>query len=379
MKFIVNSQLFVKQLQAISSVITTNNTVPIINCFHMHLDDGLLTVRATDLGTTMITKIEVESNTSGLCDIAVPSRLLLDILKSLDDVPMTFSVDDKTYSIEISSGEGTYQLAGNNPETFPAEPVANDTQMIKMPASVLLNAVSKTSFATCNDELRAQMCGIFCELTPDGTTFVATDAQKLVRYRRTDVTSDESTNFILPTKPMLMVKNILNSRKEDCEVEMKYNNTNVFIHFDNYDIICRLIDGKYPNYEAAIPKENPNKLIIDRGTFLNTLRRVGLFANQSTHQVRLTLKEHELEISAEDIEFSNKAVETMPCNYEGEDMEIGFSAKFLTEMLSNLSTENVLIEMSNPRRAGILFPMAEEDEETSESILMLVMPMLLAN
>lgn len=379
MKFIINSLLFSKQIQSISGVITNNNTVPIINCFLFHLDENLLTIRATDLETTLVTKIEVESGRmEGLTDIAVPSKLLIDILKSLDDVPLTFSVDDATYGINITSGEGKYRLAGKNPETFPNMPEVRDTEVITVPGSALVNAISKTSFAASTDEMRPQMGGIFCDITPENTTFVATDAHKLVRYRRTDIHSDNPTSFILPRKPVTMLRNILAAQKEEQEVKVEFNNTNAFFTFDNFYIICRLVDGKYPNYDAAIPKENPNKLTVDRNSFLNTLRRVGLFANQASHQVRLSIQERELVVSAEDLEFSNDASEKLPCQYEGEPMEIGFNAKFLTEMVSNIETEQILIEMSHPSRAGIIFPIREE-EESPEDILMLVMPVMLAN
>ena len=228
MKFIVNSQLFVKQLQAISGVLTTNNAVPIVSCFHFHLDEGKLTVKATDMATTLVTSIsDIETNTAGLTDIAVPSKLLLDILKSLDDVPMTFSVDDKNFGIEIASGQGKYRLAGMNAENYPEMPMPKDTQKVVMPASVLATAISKTSFAASNDELRPQMGGIYCELTPDGATFVATDAQKLVRYRRNDIKADESTNFILPNKPMIMLRNIINGRKVIIAPRDTYNSDGV--------------------------------------------------------------------------------------------------------------------------------------------------------
>lgn len=380
MRFIINSQLFLKHLSALNSVISNNNTVPIIACFHLHLEDNILTIKATDLETTMVTRIELENaRVEGIDTIAVPAKLLLDMLKSLDDVPINFAVDPENYSIEISSGEGKYSLAGQNAETFPAMPEMKDTVQTSMPASVLVNAINKTAFAASTDEMRQQMSGIFCEMTPENVTFVATDAHKLVRYRRNDIHSDESVNFILPRKPILQVKNILGANKEEFDVTIDYNNTNVFFSFDNFLIICRLVDGKYPNYEAAIPKNNPNKLTIDRQTFLNTLRRVSLFANQSTHQVRLSIKERELEISSEDLEFSNKAHETIPCSYDGEPMEIGFNAKFLSEMITNLDTEQVLMEMSHPSRAGILFPITNSDEAKDEDILMLVMPVMLAN
>lgn len=379
MKFIINSLLFSKQIQSISGVISNNNTVPIINCFLFHLDEGMLTIRATDLETTLVTKIEVETaHMEGLQDIAVPSKLLIDILKSLDDVPLTFSVDDATFGINITSGEGKYRLAGKNPETFPNMPEARDTATIIMPSSAMINAVSKTSFAASTDEMRPQMGGIFCEIGSENTTFVATDAHKLVRYRRNDITSDNPVSFILPRKPITMLKSILASHKEDFDVKVEYNNVNVFFTFDNFYIICRLVDGKYPNYDAAIPKENPNKLTLDRLSFLNILRRVALFANHASHQVRLSIQENELMLSAEDIEFSNDAHEKMRCHYEGEPMEIGFNAKFLAEMVQNIDTEQILIEMSHPSRAGIIFPISEE-EGGNEDILMLVMPVMLAN
>lgn len=379
MKFIINSLLFSKQIQSISGVISNNNTVPIINCFHFHLDEGMLTIRATDLETTLVTKIEVETaQMDGLTDIAVPSKLLIDILKNLDDVPLTFSVDQSNFGITITSGEGKYRLAGKNAETFPNMPEARETSTIIMPSSAMITAISKTSFAASTDEMRPQMGGIFCDITPENTTFVATDAHKLVRYRRTDIHADNPVSFILPRKPVNMLKSILASRKEEYDVKVEYNNVNVFFTFDNFYIVCRLVDGKYPNYDAAIPKDNPNKLTLDRASFLNTLRRVVIFANQASHQVRLSIQENELMLSAEDIEFSNDAHEKMPCQYEGEPMEIGFNAKFLAEMVSNIESEQILIEMSHPSRAGIIFPVLEEESDT-ESILMLVMPVMLAN
>ncbi len=381
MKFIINSHLFLKHLNALSGVITNNNTVPIITCFHMQLDDSILTVRATDLETTLITKIELDNaKVEGINTIAVPAKLMLDMLKSMNDQPLTFSVDATTYGIEISSGEGKYRLAGQNADTYPSIPVMNETAQTHLPASVLVNAINKTSFAASTDEMRQQMSGIFCDMTPENITFVATDAHKLVRYRRNDIHADEAASFILPRKPLTILKNVLSINKEDSEVTIDYNNTNALFSFDNFQVICRLVDGKYPNYEAAIPKENPNKLTVDRETFISTLRRVSLFSNQSTYQVRLSIGERMLKISAEDLEFSNDAHETIPCNYEGEPMDIGFNAKFLTEMLTNLDTENVLMEMSHPSRAGILFPIYNNEEEANgENLLMLVMPVMLAN
>jgi DNA polymerase-3 subunit beta len=346
----------------------------------MQLDGNVLTIKATDLETTLVTTIELENaKVEGIDTIAVPAKLMIDMLKSMDDIPLNFAVDANNFGIEISSGEGKYRLAGLNAETFPSMPDMSDTVQTTLPASVLVNAINKTSFAASTDEMRQQMSGIYCELSPENITFVATDAHKLVRYRRNDIHAGEAASFILPRKPVSLVKNILGSNREDCDVSVEYNNTNVVFSFDNFRIICRLVEGKYPNYEAAIPKDNPNKLTIDRNTFINTLKRVSLFANQSTHQVRLAINERDMKISAEDLEFSNDAHESIPCSYDGEPMEIGFNAKFLSEMLTNLDTEQVLMELSHPSRAGILFPINDDDQANNEDILMLVMPVMLAN
>lgn len=382
MRFIINSQLLLKHLNAISGVISsTNNTVPIVSCFHMHLEDSTLTIKATDLETTMLCRIELENaRVDGIDTVAIPSKLLLDMLKYMDDQPLNIAVDPDTFNVKIGSGEGEFNIAGQNADSFPSMPEVTETIQTTLPASVLVNAINKTAFAASTDEMRPLMAGIYCEMTPECTTFVATDAHKLVRYRRNDIHSDEVASFILPRKPVLMVKNILSSNKEEFDVNLEFNSTNVVFSFDNFMILCRLVEGKYPNYEAAIPKENPNKLTIDRQTFINTLKRVSLFANQSTWQVRLSISERELRISSEDLEFSNKAQETIPCSYEGDPMEIGFNARFLTEMVTNLDTEQILIELSHPSRAGIIFPLNDTEEASKgEDILMLVMPVMLAN
>ncbi|MBQ8045350.1 MAG: DNA polymerase III subunit beta, partial [Bacteroidales bacterium] len=312
----------------------------------------------------------------GVSEVAVPAKMLLDILKSFTDIPLTFSVDPDNYMIDIKAGEGKYRLAGMNPETYPVLKKGDDTTQIVLPASVLVNAISKTSFATGNNEMRQQMSGIYCEINPDSITFVGTDSHKLVRYRRMDIKSEETSSFILPKKPISIVKNIILMSKEDVDVLVEYNATNVYFSFGNFYIVCRLIDGKYPNYEAAIPKENPNKLIINRSDFLNSLRRVSIFANQSTFQVRLLCTEKELIVSSEDIENSSDAKEKIACEYEGDQMEIGFNAKFLMDMVNNIDTENVMMELAHPSRAGILFPVNDE-EDLKENILMLVMPVML--
>ena len=381
MKFIVNSQQLLRQLQSLGGVLSSNNTMPIINCYHFHLEENRLTVKTTDLSTTLVSTIDVETGRMEQPEeVAIPSKMLLDVMKTFDDVPVTFNVDSATHSISLQSGDGEYSLAGLDADTFPTMPATEATGSVTMSSTALVEATGKTIFAASNDDMHPQMSGIYCEMNPEGITFVATDAHKLVRYRRSDVTCEQPASFILPKKPISIVRNILASRKEESEVRVEYNNTNIFITFDNFYIVCRLVDGRYPNYEAAIPKDNPRKLIVDRQSFLNTLRRVSIFASEATRQVRLSINAERLEISAEDLDFSNKAHENIPCQYEGEPMDIGFNAKFLTEMISNLDTEQVLIEMSHPSRAGIIFPYADEAaEEKKDDILMLVMPVMLAN
>ncbi len=380
MRFIINALSFSKNLQAISGVLTTNNTLPILDNFLFELKDSDLHVTASDLETTLKVRIPLENASAGDIEkIAVPAKMLLDILKTFADIPLTFSVNAENLAIEISSGEGKYKLAGLDAEMYPMLPEKNNITQVMMSSSVLSTAIAKTIFAASNDELRPQMSGVFCELTPEYSTFVATDAHKLIRYRRFDAKAEESASFILPKKPLNLLKNILTSKKEEMEVSMEFNNTNVFFNFENYSMVCRLIDSKYPNYESAIPKENPNKLIVDREAFLTAIRRVEIFANQATHQVRLKVDGNEVFVNAEDVEYSNEAVERLPCSYEGTEIEIGFNGKFLMEMLANSDTDQILIEMSQPNRAGIILPVREGEEESNEDILMLVMPVMLAN
>jgi len=371
MKFIVSSNSLLKQLQAISGVLNSNNALPILDNFLFEIDKNQLKISASDLETTMKTIIAIESKDTG--NIAVPAKLLLDTLKTFADQPLTFNIDIKKYAIEIVSDYGKYKLTGHNGEEFPKLPNIDSALSLSLEAGVLASAINKTIFATGNDELRPVMSGVFCQLSTNDVIFVATDAHKLVKYRRTDVKAQSAAAFILPKKPLNLLKNILSSVSG--EVKIEYNNTNAFFSFENTNLICRLIDGKYPNYEAVIPKENPNKLTVDRVSFLNSIKRVSIFSNKTTHQVRLKVSGSELSISAEDLDFANEASERLTCQYVGEDMEIGFNAKFITDMLNNLGSENVNIEMSAPNRAGILLP--TEKENAAEDVLMLVMPVML--
>jgi DNA polymerase-3 subunit beta len=370
MKFIVSSSLLLKQLQVLGGVINSNNTLPILDNFLFELSENQLKVSASDLETTMSSVVEVESESSG--SIAVSARLLLDTLKTFPNQPLTFKTEGKN-TIEISSSQGKYDMAYFGGDEFPKAVSLPSPSTTVIPAHILGTAISKTIFAAGNDDLRPVMSGVFFQFSPQSLTFVATDAHKLVKYSRMDVTAGQTAEFIMPKKPLNLLKGILGG--SDSEVTIEYNDSNAKFTFDNIVLVCRLIDGKYPNYEAVIPKENPNKLTIDRASFLNSVRRVSIFSSKTTHQIRLKMAGKELNISAEDLDFANKADERLNCDYQGDDMQIGFNSRFLSEMLNNLNSNEVLIEMSLPNRAGILTPIDGTDE--GEKVTMLVMPVML--
>ncbi len=372
MKFIVSSSQLLKQLQVLGGVINSNNTLPILDNFLFELSENELKVSASDLETTMSSVVEVESESSG--SIAVSARLLLDTLKTFPNQPLTFKTEGNN-TIEISSDQGKYDMAYFSGNEFPKAVSLPSPSKTIVPAHILGTAISKTIFAAGNDDLRPVMSGVFFPFSSQSLTFVATDAHKLVKYSRTDVAADQTAEFIMPKKPLNLLKGILGG--SESEVTIEYNDANAKFTFDNVVLVCRLIDGKYPNYEAVIPKENPNKLTVDRASFLNSVRRVSIFSSKTTHQIRLKMAGTELNISAEDLDFANKADERLSCDYQGDDMQIGFNSRFLSEMLNNLSSNEVLIEMSLPNRAGILTPIDGTDE--GEQVTMLVMPVMLNN
>jgi DNA polymerase-3 subunit beta len=372
MKFIVSSSYLLKQLQVLGGIINNNNTLPILDNFLFNLNNNDLTVSASDLETTISSKLEVESTDIG--KVCIPAKLLLETLKTFPEQPLTFTVEDNN-TIEISSNHGKYALAYANAEDFPNVVELKDPSATVIQGDVLATAISKTIFASGNDDLRPVMSGVFFQFSTENLIFVATDAHKLVKYTRDDISASQTAEFIMPKKPLNLLKSILGGSEDDVTIE--YNESNAKFSFDNTEMICRLIDGKYPNYEAVIPKENPNKLLIDRNQFLNSVRRVSIFSSKSTHQIRLKIAGAELNISAEDIDYSNKAEERLTCDYQGDDMQIGFNSRFLTEMLNNLTSDEVSLEMSLPNRAGILTPVDGLDD--GETVTMLVMPVMLNN
>jgi DNA polymerase III subunit beta len=372
MKFIVSSSLLLKQLQSISGVLTTNNTLPILDNFLFVLSDSEVHISASDMETTMTARINVDMS-EGEGSVAIPAKILMDTLKTFSDIPVTLDIDPESFGVTLTAGEGKYKLAGQNGNEYPQLPEIADAATISMEADVLYQAITKTIFAASNDDLRPVMAGVFCQLSDEGTTFVATDAHKLVRYHRNDITSSETANFILPKKALNQLRHIL--VQDEMPVDIEYDKTNARFSFKNVIMTCRLIEGRYPNYSAVIPSSNPNKMTVDRLPFLNAIKRVSLFSNQTTYQVRFKIAGTELLLMAEDLDYANEAKERLVCHYEGNDLEIGFNSKFMVEMLNNLGTDQVLLEMSEPNRAGLISPVNSENKD--EEILMLVMPVML--
>ena len=372
MKFIVSSSYLLKHLQVLGGILNSNNTLPILDNFLFHVENKTLTVSASDLETTISSQLDVESSEKG--NICIPARLLLETLKTFPEQPLTFTIEENN-TVEISSSHGKYALAYADGEEFPNTVELKDPATTTIPGDVLATAINRTIFASGTDDMRPVMSGVFFQFSSESLTFVATDAHKLVKYTRGDLKAPQTTEFIMPKKPLNLLKSIL-AGSED-EVVIEYNESNAKFLFDNTQMVCRLIDGKYPNYEAVIPKENPNKLTMDRTQFLNSVRRVSIFSNKTTHQVRLNMAGAEMNVTAEDIDYSNKAEERLTCDYQGDDMQIGFNSRFLVEMLNNLDSDEVSLEMSLPNRAGILTPIDGLDD--GENITMLVMPVMLNN
>lgn len=370
MKFIVSTTTLLRNLQTVNGVISTNTVLPILEDFLFAIEKNSLTISGTDLETSITAEMEIESKAVG--KVAIPARILVEYLKTLPEQPLTISIDEDTFGVEITTDRGKYKLNGENGNDFPRIAAADEVSQINLPSGVLQKVINKTLFAVGIDELRPQMTGVYFQLSPDGIIFVATDAHKLVRYKRMDAKTEKSTSFIVPKKALNLLKS--NLPGEQTQVNISYNSSNAFFSYNNVQLACRLIDARYPDYNAVIPTENPNTLTINRADFLNTLRRVMIFSNKTTHQVLLKIKGNELLVNAQDLDFSNEANERLECSYDGEDMEIGFNARFLLEMLNAMDNEEVRMELSTPTRAGLLLP-TESDE--AEDLLMLVMPVMM--
>ncbi len=370
MKFSVSSSELLKHLNIAKGAIGSNPVLPILEDFLFILEDKKLHIKATDLETSILTELEVKMDKNGT--VAIPAQILLDTLKELPTQPITIAVDESNYGIQITSAFGKYKLAGENGEDFPEIPGTDDTDSIMLQGAMLSQAIVKTLFATSNDELRPSMTGVYFQVDFDKLTFVATDAHKLVKYTFTDIQSEVSTSFIVPKKALNLLKGVIGSE----EVKLHFNKSNAIFTFGDVKLVCRLIDARYPDYNAVIPKDNPNTLMLNRTEFQNSLKRIAIYANKTTNQVILNINDGSLTVSAQDLDFSNEATEQLTCTYEGDPLNIGFNAKFLIEMLNVLESDEIKMELSDPTRAGILFPTEETD---GEEIMMLVMPVMLSN
>ena len=374
MKFIVSSSELQKALQTVSGVISNSQSRPILENFLFEIETDILKVTASDGETTLITSLDVKSDAEG--KIAVPAKIFQEFVKTYGEQPLTLSVKDAEDGngklLEILDEKDNFAVALDHAEDYPEIPEFDAAQKVTISAGILSEALSNTLFATSNDSLRPVMTGVLFQFKEDETNFVSTDSHRLVVYKRTDLINAEPVEFIMPKKPLSIFKSILASANEDVSIE--FNENMAKFTFGNNIWICRLIDGKYPNYSAVIPKENPNVLTINRNLLLSSIRRASIMSNKSTNQVRFKLSGNILHLHAEDTEFANKADMQIPCDYNGEDINIGFSSKFLTEMLSVLSADDITMKMSQPNRPGIIEPVDGLEDE--EKILMLSMPVI---
>ncbi len=374
MKFVISSSELLSHLLAISRVISSKNTLPILDNFLFRLEGNDLEITASDLETTLTTKLSVE-NVSESGSIALPARILTDTLKEFAEQPLTFDINMDTMAVVIISENGQFNIMGQKGLDYPQVPPLKEEKKasFQMNPEVLLQGIAKTLFATADDELRPVMNGIFMELSRDNINFVASDAHKLVRYGRSDAKAEKEASFILPKKPASLLKSIL--PKEENQVNIEFDDKNAFFTLSDFRLVCRLVEGNYPSYNSVIPKDNPHKLTIDRIELYNSLKRISVFSNQASNLVKLQLTGNQITISAQDIDFSISAHERLNCQYDGEDMEIGFKSVFFIEILANLSSQEVVIELSDPSRAGIMLPLEKENED--EDVLMLLMPMMI--
>ncbi len=369
MKFIVSSSALLKQLQHINGVINANTVLPILEDFLFEVEKNKLTVVATDLETVMKIQIDVESRESG--KVCIPGKILMDSLKNIADQPLTFNID-KNFAVEITTDNGKYKVMGENPDNFPKEPVADDTTSFTLTSTALLTAINKTLFAVSNDDLRPAMTGVYFEMDKKGLQVVSTDAHRLVRFKRKDVSCPKTDSLIVPKKPLNLLKSALPDN--DDELTVNYNNNHLFVTHGTTQMTCRLIDARFPDYKVVIPGDNPYKLTVSRTEFQSALRRVSVFSNKSTNQVVLNISGSELQLAAQDVDFSFEGNERMKCQYDGEDLQIAFNARFLIEMLNATDSDEVRVELSTSTKAGIIKPV-EQDE--NEDLLMLVMPLML--
>lgn len=372
MKFTVSSSALLSLLATTGKVISNRNTLPILDYFRMDLQGNTLKVTTSDLETTMISSIEVESVESE-GTIAAPAKQMLDLLKEFPDMPLTFDVNDKTWEISVSWKSGELSIPGASAVSYPVPPtIKEENRELMLGVDTLIGGINKTIFATADDDFRPQMNGVFFNIEPEQLTFVATDAHKLVKYA-SNLTGEVNASFILPKKPANLLKNILLKEEED--VKVCFDQNNVRFELKNHTLICRLIEGSFPNYNAVIPNNNPNKVLVDRVELVNGIKRVAICSNPTTNLIRMDISENRIKLTAQDIDFSLSANETLSCSYEGSPIVIGFKSTFLVEILSNIDTPTVQIELADSTRAGVFKPVY--DDVQNSSTLMLLMPMMI--
>ncbi len=372
MKFIVSSTALFGHLQAISRVINSKNSLPVLDCFLIRLADGTLSMTASDNDTTLSTSIET-SEYEGEGSFAVSSKTLLDALKEIPEQPLSFEINMDNLEITVHYQNGKYSLMGQNADEYPqTSEVKSGATQVTIGADVLMNGVNRCIFATADDELRPVMNGVYFDITPEDLTLVATDGQRLVRCKSYLAHGNEKAAFILPKKPATLLKNLL--PKEEGDVQISFDDRNASFVLEDYRMVCRLIEGRYPNYNSVIPQHNPHCATIDRQLFISALRRVSVFSSQAISLIKLSLSDNAMKISAQDIDFSTSAEETIACQYDGTPLGIGFKSTFLIDILNNISSQNVTIELADPSRAGLILP---EEQDENEDLLMLLMPMML--
>ncbi|MBZ4657157.1 MAG: dnaN [Methermicoccus sp.] len=372
MKFVVSSSNLLNHSQAISRVINSKKTLSILDCFLLELKGNALSLTAADNESRLHTTIDV-SNEGSDGSVAINAKNLLDPLRELPDQPLTFEINDDTLEVNIFYHNGKYNFIGLKSEEYPEPKQLSDNVMtFRINAQDLFNGINRTIFATADDELRPVMNGIFFDLTPEGLTFVGSDGHKLVRFINKAVKSEGRSSFILSKKPANLLRALL--PRETGEIEIRFDEDQAYVVMQDYTMLCRFTEGRYPNYNSVIPKNNPNSVTIDRLSLLNALKRVAVFTNPAIGLIKMQFSEDSIVVSAQDIDFLTSAEETIPCTYHGNVLNIGFKALFLIDILNNIPSADVRIELSDPSRAGVVFP-AENEE--NEDMLALLMPMML--
>jgi DNA polymerase-3 subunit beta len=372
MKFVVSSTDLLAHLQTIGRVINSKNTIPILDSFLFSLKDNQLTLTASDGDTTLITSMQV-ADSEGDGVFAIAAKTLLEPIRELPEQPLVFDIDDSTLEILIHYQNGKYNFIGQQGDDYPqSHSIREESVSFSLDVSALLNGINRTIFATADDELRPVMNGIYFDINEEDITFVSSDSHKLVRFQNKTVKVGTKAAFILPKKPATMLKNIL--PKEQGSVEVAFDDRIANFTFANYKIICRLIEGRFPNYNSVIPQNNPFRITVDRLQFMSALRRVSHFSNQGSNLIKLQVADNKIVITAQDIDFSTSAEETVSCQYSDMGIKIGFKSSFLVDILNNINSTEVVLELADPSRAGIVLPV---DQDENEELLMLLMPMML--